>query len=301
MADVRDVNLNRLAVFVAVVDAGSVTGAASRLALTKTMVSAHLQRLEQEVGASLVTRTTRRLSVTEPGRAFYEASVKILQATEEALSVVSGESAPVRGTLRVTAPGDYGALVVAPALVALRDRHPALQVELVCNDMTVDLIAEGFDVAVRLGKLHDSNYRATTLGALSKALVASPTWLARWKKPKTLDALAALPMVALSVLPNPTVLSLQHRDGTQRKLKCTNAMRISTADATRAATVAGGGFALLTDFSIAADVAEGRLVRLFPDWSSMPSGIHAVYPPTTHPSPKVRAFIEILRETLRGV
>ena len=300
MADVRDVNLNRLAVFVAIVDAGSVTGAATRLGMTKTMASAHLQRLEQEVGASLVTRTTRRLSVTEPGRTFYEASVRILHATEEALSAVSGAMAPVRGVLRVTAPGDYGALVVAPALVALRDRHPALQVELICNDKTVDLIAEGFDVAVRLGKLRDSNYRATMLGTLSKSLVASPAWLARFKKPKTLDALAVLPTVVLSVLPNPMVLSLQHRDGTLRKLRCANAMRVSTADATRAATVAGGGFALLTNFSIAADVAEGRLVRLFPDWSSVPSGIHAVYPPTTHPSPKVRAFIEILHQTLRG-
>jgi len=295
MADVRDVNLNRLAVFVAVVDAGSLTGAAHRLGLTKTMVSAHLQRLEQEVGASLVTRTTRQLSVTETGRAFHEASVRILQAAEEALSAAAGESAPVRGTLRVSAPGDYGARVVAPALVALRETHPALQVELICNDMTVDLIAEGIDVAVRLGTLHDSNYRAAKLGTLSKFLVATPAWLARVGRPPTLDALVALPMVALSVLPNPMSLHLRHRDGSLRNLRCADVMRVSTADATRAATLAGGGFALLTDFSTAEDLASGRLVRLFPDWSSVPAGIHAVYPPTTHPSPKVRAFIDALR------
>lgn len=298
MANVRDVNLNRLAVFTAVVEAGSLTAAAARLGLAKTMVTAHLQRLEKEVGASLVVRTTRQLSVTERGRAFYEASVRILRATDDALTAVAGETAPVQGSLRVSTAVDYGAMVVAPALVALRERYPALQIELVCADQRVDLIADGIDVAVRLGKLPDSNYRALKLGSLRKYLVAAPAFLEKWGVPMSIDALGELPVVALSVLSHPLMLTLQHGDGSVLTQRCDNALLVNTADAARAATLAGGGFALLTDFSIKEDMASGRLVRFLSDWSSVPAGIFAMYPPTSYPSPNVRAFIDLLRDRL---
>jgi len=271
MADVRDVNLNRLAIFVAVVEAGSLTAAAERLGLAKTMVSTHMQRLEREIGASLLIRTTRRLSVTESGRAFYEASCKILQAAEEALSAVAGGTAPVQGTLRVSAPIDYGSLVVAPALVEMRHAYPSLSIELVCTDSYVDLIADGIDAAVRLGRLADSNYRVVTLGGF-----------------------------VLSVLPHPLTLDLQHTKGEVKSVRCENALLVNTADAARAATLAGGGFGMLTDFSIGADVAAGRLLRLLPDWTGTPKGIHVVFPPTHYPSAKVRALIEVLRRRLEA-
>src|SRR5258707_8031832 len=146
MTSLSAVNLNRLVVFAAVVEAGSLTAAADRLGIAKTMVSTHMQRLEAEVGASLLVRTTRRLGVTEAGRAFYDASSKILRAAEEALAAIGGETAPVRGMLRVSSPIDYGSLAVAPALVELRRTHPQLDVELLCSDQYVDLIAEGIDV-----------------------------------------------------------------------------------------------------------------------------------------------------------
>lgn len=298
MADVRDVNLNRLAIFVAVVDAGSLTAAAARLGLAKTMVSTHMQRLEAEVGASLLVRTTRRLGVTEAGRAFYEASVKILRAAEEALNAVSGESAPVRGTLRVSSPIDYGALVVAPALVELRREHPQLDVELLCSDQYVDLIADGIDVAIRLGRLADSNYRAVKLGSFVKWIVASPAFIDTWDTPRTPADLAALPFCALTVLPHPLALELRRDDGTTDSVRCENAFLVNTADACRAATLAGGGFGLLTDFSIGNDIETGRLVRLLPHWAADAASIQAVFPPTSHPPAKVRALIETLKRQL---
>jgi DNA-binding transcriptional LysR family regulator len=298
MADVRDVNLNRLAIFVAVVDAGSLTAAAARLGLAKTMVSTHMQRLEAEVGASLLVRTTRRLGVTEAGRAFYEASVKILRAAEEALNAVSGESAPVRGTLRVSSPIDYGALVVAPALVELRREHPQLDVELLCSDQYVDLIADGIDVAIRLGRLADSNYRAVKLGSFVKWIVASPAFIDTWGTPRTPADLAALPFCALTVLPHPLALELRRDDGTTDSVRCENAFLVNTADACRAATLAGGGFGLLTDFSIGHDIETGRLVRLLPHWAADAASIQAVFPPTSHPPAKVRALIETLKRRL---
>lgn len=298
MADLRDVNLNRLAVFVAVVEAGSLTAAAARLGLTKTMVSTHIQRLEKEVGASLLVRTTRRLSVTESGRAFYEASGKILHAAEEALAAVSGDSAPLRGLLRVSAPIDYGSLVVAPALVDMRRLYPELELELVCTDSYVDLIAEGIDVAIRLGQLADSGLRAVTIGGFVKWVVASPDFVERWGKPRTPARLAALPLIALSVLPHPLTLDLQRtKSGKLEKqsVRFENALLVNTADAARAATLAGGGFGLLTDFSVQDDVAAGRLVRLFSDWADKPKGIHAVFPPSRYPSAKVRALVDVIR------
>ncbi|CAB3805788.1 LysR family transcriptional regulator [Paraburkholderia fynbosensis] len=298
MADVRDVNLNRLAVFVAVVDAGSLTAAAARLGLAKTMVSTHMQRLEAEVGASLLVRTTRRLGVTEAGRAFYEASVKILRAAEEALNAVSGETAPVRGTLRVSSPIDYGALMVAPALVELRREHPQLDVELLCSDQYVDLIADGIDVAIRLGRLADSNYRAVKLGSFVKWIVASPAFIDTWGTPRTPADLAALPFCALTVLPHPLALELRRDDGTTDSVRCENAFLVNTADACRAATLAGGGFGLLTDFSIGNDIETGRLIRLLPHWATDAASIQAVFPPTSHPPAKVRALIETLKRQL---
>lgn len=300
MADVRDVNLNRLAVFVAVVEAGSLTAAAARLGLAKAMVSTHIQRLEREVGASLLVRTTRQLRVTESGRAFYDASCRILQAADEALSAVSGASAPVRGTLRVSAPNDYGTLVVAPALVDLRHAYPDLNVELICNDRYVDLIADGIDIAIRLGRLADSNYRAVTIGGFVKWVVASPAFVAKWGKPRSPAALAKWPFVAQSVLPHPLTLELQRADGTGdvKSVRCGSELLVNTADAARAATLSGGGFGLLTDFSIAADVEAGRLVRLLPEWTTAPAGIHVVCPPSGYPSPKVRALIDVFRARL---
>jgi DNA-binding transcriptional LysR family regulator len=262
------------------------------------MVSTHMQRLEAEVGASLLVRTTRRLGVTEAGRAFYEASVKILRAAEEALNAVSGESAPVRGTLRVSSPIDYGALVVAPALVELRREHPQLDVELLCSDQYVDLIADGIDVAIRLGRLADSNYRAVKLGSFVKWIVASPAFIDTWGTPRTPADLAALPFCALTVLPHPLALELRRDDGTTDSVRCENAFLVNTADACRAATLAGGGFGLLTDFSIGNDIETGRLVRLLPHWAADAASIQAVFPPTSHPPAKVRALIETLKRRL---
>lgn len=302
MADVRDVNLNRLAIFVAVVEAGSLTAAATRLGLAKTMVSTHMQRLEAEVGASLLVRTTRRLGVTEAGRAFYEASVKILHATEEALSALGGDTAPVRGTLRVSSPIDYGSLAVAPALVALRRAHPQLDVELLCSDQYVDLIADGIDVAIRLGRLADSNYRAVKLGSFVKWIVASPAFVEQWGAPRTPAELSAMPFCALTVLAHPLTLDLRRGAGKDpadiASVRCENAFLVNTADACRAATLAGGGFGLLTDFSIGDDVASGRLIRLLPEWATEPASIQAVFPPTSHPPAKVRALIDTFRQQL---
>ncbi|AMM15748.1 LysR family transcriptional regulator [Burkholderia sp. PAMC 28687] len=300
MTDLSGVNLNRLVVFAAVVEAGSLTAAADRLGIAKTMVSTHMQRLEAEVGASLLVRTTRRVSVTEAGHAFYAASRQILSTAEDAISALAQGSGELRGTLRVATPIDYGTNVIAPMLAGLRRTHPELKVELVSADRMVDLVAESVDVAIRLGRLADSSYRAVKIGGFVKWLVASPEFISTWGKPTKPEALAKLPFVAMSALVKPLVVSIESRRGARRTVRFSAGFFADTSPTCRAATLAGGGVAFLTDFSIGDDVAEGRLVRLLPEWSGAPAGIHAVFPSARQPVPKVRVFIDALKAHLAG-
>lgn len=298
MSDLRDINLNRLVVFAAVVEAGSLSAAAQRLGLAKTMVSTHIQRLEAEVGATLIVRTTRRSSLTDAGRTLYEASRACVQTATDALAAISARSGPLRGVVRVASPIDYGVLVVTPALAELRRLHPELEVELICSESYVDLVAERIDVAVRLGNLKDSSYRAARLGQYLRWLVASPTFLAGRPLPESLEELANWPFVALSTLAHAHTLSLSDASGERVSIRCKRTFVSNTASACRAATLAGMGFGLLTNFSVDEDLAAGRLVRLFPQWAGEPAAIQAVFPSASQPSPKVAAVIDALRTYL---
>lgn len=294
MADLADINLNRLLVFVHVVEAGSLTGAANRLGLAKTVVSAHMQKLEAEVGASLLVRTTRRLSLTEAGEGFYEACRRIVSETQAAVEAAALDTAEPRGTLRVTAPIDYGATVVAPLAVELQRRHPALRIELLTVDHVVDLVAEKIDLAIRVGRLADSGYQAARVGDFHERLVAAPALLRSRPKPKTPDDLRAFPFVALSVLPHPDTWTFR-RGAAVRTIRFTPTFQSNTAYAVRQAALAGGGLAVLPDFVVREDLAQGRLVHVLPQWELPGGGIHAVFPAARHRPQKVRAFVDALR------
>lgn len=301
MTDLSSINLNRLTTFVAVVEAGSLTAAADRLGLAKSMVSKHMQLLEQEVGVGLLLRSTRKLSLTEAGRAFYEASRQLLKSAELAIEQARSGSESPQGTLRVASPIDYGLIVVSPLLARLRARYPALKIDLTCGDHIIDLIAEGIDVTVRLGKLADSSLMATRVDKLVRWLVASPDFIARHGMPRTPEELPALPYVALSVLAQPAQFALTDRAGNQVDVRMRNTVFSSnTAYATRAAALSGDGVLRATTFSVRDDVAAGRLVRLLPEWSLPESDIHAVYPATSHVPQKVRVFIDALKAATAG-
>lgn len=301
MTDLSSINLNRLTTFVAVVEAGSLTAAAERLGLAKSMVSKHMQLLEQEIGVALLVRSTRKLRLTEAGLAFYESSRQLLKDAEQAIELARSGSESPRGTLRVACPIDYGLMVVSPLLAQLRARHPALKIDLTCGDQIIDLIAEGIDVTVRLGNLADSSLMATRVDKLVRWLVASPDFLARYGMPQTPDDLSQLPYVSLSVLAQPTQFSLADRSGKQVDVRMQNTVFSSnTAYATRAAAISGDGVLRATTFSVKEDVAAGRLVRVLPEWSLPESDIHAVYPATSHVPQKVRVFIDALKASTAG-
>ncbi|TCF96977.1 LysR family transcriptional regulator [Paraburkholderia strydomiana] len=298
MADLRGVNLNRLVVFVAVVDAKSLTAAAGRLSMAKTMVSTHIQRLEAEVGVSLLTRTTRRLSLTDAGRRFYEAARAIVVGAETAIDEITSDNAALRGTLRVSAPVDYGSLVVAPAVVALQRAHPQLRIQLLCDDRYVDLVSENIDVAIRLGTLLDSSHRSIRVGSYVRWPVATPQFVAAHSAIRKPEDLAKLPLVASSDSSRPLSFDLVNAHSMKKRVRCQSVISANTAPARRTATLAGGGFAVLTDFSVGADVTAGRLVRLLPGWETPVAEIRALFPPSDRISAKALALGHALRQAV---
>lgn len=301
MTDLSAINLNRLVIFATVVEAGSLTAAAERLGLAKTMVSKHMQRLEAELGVALLLRSTRRLGLTEAGRAFHASCRELIKTAEDAVELArTGHTSP-HGKLRVAAPIDYGALVVAPVLAQLRQQWPALQIELICGDALIDLIAENIDVAVRLGRLADSGHQAVRVGGFARWPVASPAFVAAHGMPDTPAQLAALPSVALSLLMRPRRYPLANAAGAIEDIQMAQIVfGTNTATGCRAAALAGVGWMVATDFSVADDLAAGRLLRLLPDWSLPGADIHALFPASPHRQQKVRVFIDALKTVAGG-
>ena len=288
------INLNRLAVFVALVRAGSFTAAAAQLGLTKAMVSQHLARLEQELGVTLLVRSTRRMALTEAGAAFHTDCARILGEAEAAIERVGENRETPRGTLRLTAPVNYGAAVVAPALAGFLRLHPQVQAELVLDDGISDLIGGRFDLAIRGGPLRDSGLRAVRLAGFRQLLVAAPAYLAARGTPRRPQELAAHAAVVLSVLSSPLRWNFTARDGTQQRVRLTPRAQADSAAAVHAMALAGAGLAVLPDFMVEADLQAGRLKPLLPAQRLPEGSFHAVYPGHA-PSAKVRAFIDHLR------
>lgn len=288
------INLNRLGMFVAVVEAGSFTAAADTLGTTKAVLSFNLKQLEQELGVALLTRSTRRLALTEAGEGFHAECARLLREAEAAVDQARSGQAALSGSLRVTATVDYGNRIVAPALAAFARRHPALRVSYQASSAHADLIGDRLDLAIRVGMLADSSYRATPIGQFKLVIVASPVLLAEHGAPRTLEALAAMPWLA-----NRPGRRAQWRltDGRGREhaLRVAPVAHADTASALLAFAEAGCGVAALPDWLLEEPLARGRLQRVLPTMSLPPQPVYAVYPDTRHVSAKVRRFIDFLR------
>jgi DNA-binding transcriptional LysR family regulator len=287
--------LKRLAVFAAVAEGGGFTAAAERLGSTKAMVSAQVRRLEAELGATLFTRTTRRVTLTEAGRQLFEQSTPLLRELEAVLDRVGGDGS-LRGTLRLTVPGNYLASGLGAQLARFAVQHPQLQLDLLATDDVLDLVGEGIDLAIRGGLgLADSTLRAVRLGQFEQWIVAAPAYLARHGLPRQPQDLADHRWVALSLLRAPLTWTFS-KGGARRVVRTQAVARCNTPTAVQELVREGLGVSALTDYMVRADVGQGRLVRLLPGWTLPSGGIHAVYPATRHVPAKVRALIDFLRQ-----
>jgi DNA-binding transcriptional LysR family regulator len=291
------VNLNRLAAFAAVVETGSFTAAAERLGLTKAMVSLHVSRLEKELGIALLTRTTRKVAPTEAGAAFHADCGPVLQEMEAAIARVGGQSEEPAGTLRLTAPEDYGSALVVPALSAFMRLHPKVRVEFLATDEVVDLVGGRHDLGIRVGWLRESSLRATRLGGFRQFVVASPAYLKAARAPRHPRDLPGLSWAGLSTLRSAWTWHFASRGRTQT-VRITPAVTTNSAGTLRAFLREGAGVGILPDYMLAGDLAAGRLVRLLPGWNLPEGGVHAVYPNVRYTSAKVRAFVDFLRDHL---
>lgn len=290
----NDVNLNRLAVFAALVRAGSFTRAAEELGMTKAMVSQHLARLEQELGVTLLVRSTRRMSLTEAGATFHADCVRILAEADAAIARVGESRDTPRGTLRLTASLDYGIAVVVPKLARFMREHPAVQVDLVLSDHISDVIAERFDLAIRGGWLRDSSLRSTRIGGFRQLLVATPDYLAAHGTPRRPEDLAPHGAIAMSALPAPLRWTFTAQGGQRRTVRLRQNAQANSAAAVRGLVLAGAGIAVLPDYMVEDDIRAGRLVALLAQYRLPEGGVHAVYPGRKAPA-KVRAFIDLLQ------
>lgn len=288
-------HLTGLAVFARVVQARSFSAAATQLGLSKSAVSKHIARLEEHLNARLLNRTTRRLSLTEVGAAFYERCTKVLAEVEEAEQMVTQLQTEPRGILRLSLPLAFGVLHIAPLLPAFLAQYPQVRVELAFNDPLPDPAATAFDVALRVGGLADSSLKARRLAPCRYVVCATPAYLDRYgiaQTPGDLERHNCL----LDRLRPAAEWSFQDTDGGQQTVRVNGTVQADNTLALRELALHSAGIALLPTFAVSTDLVAGRLHLLLPDYQPLSSAIHALYPQTRHLTPKVRAFIDFLLE-----
>jgi DNA-binding transcriptional LysR family regulator len=288
-------NLPSLVTFARVVAGGSLSAAARELDLSLAVVSKRLAQLEANLGVRLIQRTTRRQKLTEEGALFHSQVVRILAEVDEAEALMSGRRAAVTGLLRVTAPGELGRRWIAPLVTDFLGLHPQLRIQLDLTDAVVDLIGGGLDLAVRFGTPTDSPLVARQLAPNYRVLCAAPAYLRKHGSPRRPADLAVHRCILIGDQPR-----AEWRFQGVRPLSVTVAGTLITNDSAAAQVwaLSGLGIVLKSIWDVGDDLAAGRLQRVLPGHSMRAAPLHAIYPHGRHVTPRVRAFVEYLRERL---
>lgn len=280
--------------FNAVVEAGSFVKAADALAMSKAAVSRYIVDMETRLGVRLLHRTTRRLSLTDDGQIFYVRSKELLAELAEAEDEITSRSDAASGLLRVNAPFTFGVLHLAPLWGAFRAQHPKVKLDVTLADRLVDLVDEGYDVAIRIANLENSSLVSKRLATTRMVLCASPQYLKLHGTPKHPGELADHAVISYSYW---STKDEWHFTGPLLEavsVKTNPCIHTNNGDTCRAAALAGQGIILQPSFLVGDDLAAGTLVELMPEFRSLELGIYAVYPTRKHVSPKVRALLDFL-------
>ena len=289
-----------LQTFVQIVAAGSISGAAEHMNVAKSAVSRRLTELEERLGVQLVRRTTRRLSLTESGRGFYERCLRILADLEEAEQNVLQAHAALRGTLRVALPLSFGLLHLAPAIQDFMTLHPSVEFDLDFNDRHVDLMQEGFDVAIRIAQLPDSSLIARRIAPIRNVVCASPGYFAAHGTPQQPADLAQHVCLAYSNLANPGTWTYRQADGHSGAVKIPIRLKSNNGDFLISAALAGHGMVMQPSFYVYQAIASGALIAVLTEVHWPEINAYALYPSTRHLSTRVRAFVDFVAERFAG-
>lgn len=277
----------------AVVDAGSFVKAADALGMSKAAVSRYVVDMETRLGVRLLHRTTRRLSLTDEGQIFYVRSKELLAELAEAEDEITSRSDAASGLLRINAPFTFGVLHLAPLWGAFRAQHPKVQLEVTLADRLVDLVEEGYDVAIRIANLESSTLVSKRLATTRMVLCASPQYLRLFGAPKHPSDLTSHAVISYSYLSTKDEWHFKGPLGAV-SVKTNPCIRTNNGDTCRAAALASQGIILQPSFLVGDDLASGTLLELMPEFRSLELGIYAVYPTRKHVSPKVRALLDFL-------
>ena len=289
-------NLADIAVFVRVVERGSFTLAADELGLSRAVVSKYISRLEERLGARLLHRTTRRLSLTEAGATLFEASRGAIERIEEAEGAVAQFQSAPRGRLRVSAPMSFGILHLGPAIADFSREFPAVMLDIRLDDRFVNLVEDSVDVAVRIGVLTDSSLVARKLAITRAVACASPEYLAAHGEPETPEDLASHQCLIYSYLSTTNVWRFIAPDGREIPVAVAGNVRINNGIVLTEAALAGRGILVTPSFYVAPMLRDKRLKRILAGYKLPELGVYAVYPQRSHVPPKVRAFVDFLAQ-----
>ncbi|HEY0296957.1 MAG TPA: LysR family transcriptional regulator [Bordetella sp.] len=290
-------NSDALRMFLAVVDTGGMSAAAESLGQTASGVSRSLSRLEEQLGVTLLTRTTRRMELTEEGRLFLERARSIVGAMDEAEECMRIRSQQPSGTLRVDASAPVMLHCVVPHVAAFRERYPEIRLELTSNDRIVDLVEHRTDIALRAGALGDSTLHARPLTASRLHVVASPQYLARHGRPRTVAALAQYTLLGFTQPETLNQWPLRHAQGNSYAAQ--PALAASSGETIRGMALTGAGIACLSEFMLRGDLDAGRLVPLLETADNgYRQPLHAVYYRNTQLARRIACFLDFLSERI---
>ncbi len=287
-------DLNEMVIFAAVVENESFTASAKILGLSKSAVSKQVSRLEDRLGIRLLNRTTRRLSLTEAGAIFFEKCQTVISVAEQAEQAVSRLSNVPRGLLKINAPMSFGIKRMAPLLAAFREQYPEVKIDLVLNDQVIDLVEEGFDVGIRIGRLMDSRLMAKKISSCKMALVASPSLFKEKAIPIVPAELSGINFLHYSYVSRASGLKLVGESGTVN-IPVKGDFTANNGDFILSAVQEGMGFACMPTFICGDLIRERKLVKILPEWEiDNDHAIYVVYPINRNLPPKARVFIDFL-------
>lgn len=299
--DKSDVTFERIRTFVRVAERGSLSAVARELGVGQSTITRHLRELEEAVGVPLLSRTTRRVTMTDEGSRYYANSVQILRLVEQAGDEARGTRGAPAGTIRISCTAAFGVLHVTRLIFAFQDRHPDIGVDLNLTDERVDLLREGVDVALRLGPLTDSSMKLRVLGQSRRLMVAAPDYLATHGRPAVPHDLAAHEGVRMTNVAGSDVLALQGPDGEQHTVTFGGRLRVDHGLAARAAFAAGRGLGPTHHWLVDDLLADGRLVQILPEYSLPPVPLSMLIVPERAGIARVRLLVEFLAAEMGSV